>query len=107
MERFREIYEKYRKEYDDELEKSPEEIENEIILTQYPNFKKTKVAVLFAKKIYFIAKLKMRAKKAEKRLNKRKMKILELIDGEKNYIKKLEVYIDHVKRPIEKLNVLS
>ena len=49
----------------------------------------------------------MRAKKAEKRLNKRKMKILELIDGEKNYIKKLEVYIDHVKRPIEKLNVLS
>lgn len=34
------------------------------------------------------------------------MRVLELIDGEKNYIKKIDNYIEHVKKPIEELNIL-
>ena len=40
-----------------------------------------------------MGKLNKKVERAEKRLNDKKMRVLELIDGEKNYIKKIDNYI--------------
>ena len=53
----------------------------------------SKKSMIIVKKLAFIIKLKKRVKRAERRLNDRKLRILELLDGERNYIKKISGYI--------------
>ena len=69
--------------------------------------RKYKTEFKYGKRLLFMFKLRKRAAVAEKNLKKRKDKLMELIDGEKRYISKLEDYISYVKRPIEKLGILE
>ena len=47
----------------------------------------------YLQKVGLLAKLNKKVERAEKRVNDKKMRVLELIDGEKNYIKKIDNYI--------------
>ncbi len=61
----------------------------------------------FGVRFKFLAILKQRIKKVNKKLNDRKNMILQIIDGEEKYIKGLNEYIDYIKIPLEGLNVLT
>lgn len=61
---------------------------------------KSRIVVKFAYRLLFITKLKIRVKKANKRIHERKMRIFELIEGERKYINGLSEYIQYIKVPI-------
>ena len=68
---------------------------------------KSEVVVKFAYRFLFIAKLKLRTKKAQKHINERRIRILEFIEGERKYISGLCDYIEYIKKPITNLKILT
>ena len=78
-----------------------------IINKQYPDIVKNKKIMAFVFRLKLICKWKKIGKRQSDRLKQRKMKILELIDGDQRYIAGLNEYIDLVKNPIVELNILS
>lgn len=68
---------------DEGINKDNHILQYRIIMNQFPEVKKNnKYLVKFGCRLKFIVKLKARAKKAEKKLQDRKMYILQIIDGE-------------------------
>lgn len=68
---------------------------------------KSRVVIKFGYRFLFIAKLKIRVKKANKHITERRLRILEFIEGEKKYINGLTDYIEYIKNPICSLSILT
>lgn len=58
------------------------------------------VAMKYCFRLSLISVMKEKAKKAEKRLKDRKMRLQELVDGERKYTAGLADYIQFIKKPI-------
>ena len=71
-----------------------------IVSKQYPEIPRNKTTKFLGFRLKLICRWKKLEKRIVQRIKDRKMKILELIDGEQRYIAGLNEYITQVKDPI-------